>query len=143
MPPPLNHPPYQGCENGGRPAKYTPEFIEAEADALEKWMQDPGSLYFKRFAFDRGYSQQRLSEFAEVNDKFSETLVRAREWQEIRLAEGAMKEELNPGFCKFLMTNLCGFAEKTETKVSGDAANPLGFVLQNVDGKTKELVNDK
>ncbi|HEY4832822.1 MAG TPA: terminase small subunit [Waddliaceae bacterium] len=142
MPAPLNHPPYPGAETGGRPIKYTKEFIEAEADALEKWMQQPDSIYFKRFAFDRGYSQQRLNEFAELNEKFSETLTRAREWQECRLAEGGLMGEFNGSFCKFVMGNACGWTDRTETKLSGDAVNPLAFVLQNVDGKTKELIND-
>ena len=32
MPAPKKHPPYPGCETGGRPLKYTKEFIEKEAD---------------------------------------------------------------------------------------------------------------
>ena len=142
MPAPNGHLPYPGCETGGRPIKYTPEFIEAEAEALEKWMLHPDSIYFKRFSFDRGYSYQRLSEFAEVNEKFSDTLARAREWQEIRLAEGGLKNEFNGNFCKFVMGNACGWSDKTETKLSGDAVNPLAFILKNVDGTTKELVHD-
>lgn len=142
MPAPLNHPPYNVNGEGGRPIKYTQEFIEAEAAALEEWMQNPGNIYFKRFAFDRGYSQQRLSEFAEVNQKFSETLARGREWQEIRLAEGGLTNEFNSNFCKFVMYNACGWVDKQETKVSGDAANPLAFILKDVDGSTKELVDE-
>jgi hypothetical protein len=142
MPAPLNHPPYNTNNEGGRPMKYTKEFIESEANALEEWMQKTDSIYFKRFAFDRGYSYQRLSEFAEQNKRFSETLLRAREWQEIRLAEGGLKNEFNSNFCKFVMYNACGWVDKQETKVSGDAVNPLAFIIQNVDGTTKELVNE-
>jgi hypothetical protein len=137
MPAPQGHEPYLGA---GRPTKYTQEFIEAEAHALEKWMQKPDSIYFKRFAFDRGYSQQRLSEFAEVNPKFSETMTRAREFQEIRLVEGGLKNEFNSNFCKFVMYNACGWVDKQETKVSGDAS--LSFVLKSIDGETKELINN-
>lgn len=141
-PAPKLHEAYNTQGEGGRPQKYTQEFIEREAEALEKWMLNPDSIYFKRFAFDRGYSQQRLSEFADVSERFSETLARAREWQEIRLAEGGLKNEFNSGFCKFVMGNACGWTDRTETKLSGDAVNPLAFILQNVDGITKELVND-
>lgn len=142
MPAPIGHEAYNTCGEGGRPLKYTAEFIEAEADALEKWMQQPGSIYFKRFAFDRGYSQQRLSEFAEVNQRFSATLAKAREWQEIRLAEGGLTNEFNSGFTKFVMGNVCGWSDRTETKLSGDAANPLAFLMQQVDGGSKDLVKD-
>ena len=140
MPAPMGHEPYSGCETGGRPLKYTAEFIEVEAEALEKWMQRPESIYFKRFAFDRGYSYKRLGEFAEVNEKFSDTLARAREWQEIRLAEGGLTNEFNGNFCKFVMVNACGFVEKTEQKITGDAE--FSFVLNAIDGTTKQLVND-
>lgn len=142
MPAPNGHEPYNTNGEGGRPQKYTQEFIEAEADALEKWMQNSDSIYFKRFAFDRGYSQQRLSEFAEVNQRFSETLARAREWQEIRLAEGGLTSEFNSSFCKFVMGNACGWTDKQETKLSGDAVNPLAFLLQKTDGESKDLVNE-
>jgi hypothetical protein len=139
---PKGHPSYN-INNEGRPVKYTQEFIEKEAIALDQWLKDPKSIYFKRFAFDRGYSQQRLDEFAQVNQNFSETLTRARQWQEIRLAEGGLINEFNAGFCKFVMGNACGWTDKTETKISGDAANPLSFIYSAIDGKTKDLIDDK
>jgi hypothetical protein len=142
MPAPTNHLPYLGCETGGRPLKYTQEFIEAEAEALEKWMKQPGSIYFKRFAFDRGYSQQRLSEFAESNQKFSETLVIAREWQEIRLAEGGLKGEFNAHFCKFVMNNACGWSDKPEVKVS-EESSLMALLIKEASGKSGDLVNEK
>ena len=140
---PKGHAPYKGSETGGRPMKYTQEFIEKEAIALDEWMKQKSSIYFKRFAFDRGYSQQRLEEFAQNNQKFSETLSRARAWQEIRLAEGGLVNEFNAGFCKFVMGNACGWTDKTETKLSGDATNPLSFIFSTIDGSTKDLVDDK
>lgn len=142
MPAPKNHPPYEGCETGGRPTKYTQEFIEGEADAFVRWMQEPGNIYFKRFALDRGYHPQRLSEFAELNEKFSEVYKQAKAWQECCLAEGGLMGEFNGNFCKFVMGNVCGWADRTETKLSGDSVNPLAFVLKNVDGTSKELITD-
>lgn len=141
MPAPINHPAYNKDGEGGRPTKYTTEFIEREADAFEEWMNKPDSIYFKRFAINRGYSAQRLTEFAEANKRFSEVYTKAREWQEVRLAEGGLTSEFNSGFCKFVMGNVCGWTDRTETKLSGDAANPLSFCLQNIDGKSKELCN--
>lgn len=142
MPAPLGHEPYPGCETGGRTTKYTPEFLENEAKAFEEWMKIPGSIYFKRFALDRGYSPQRLPEFAQQSEKFSEVYKKAKEWQEIRLAEGGLTSEFNGGFCKFVMANICGWAERQETKVSGDALNPLAFLMKESNQSTKELVND-
>ena len=142
MPAPTGHEPYNTQGEGGRPVKYTPEFIEAEAEAFEKWMQEPGSIYFKQFAISRGYHPQRLSEFAEQNERFLEVYRKVKAWQETRLAIGGLTSEFNAGFCKFVMGNVCGWTDRTETKLSGDAANPLSFILQEVDGKTKDLINE-
>lgn len=142
MPAPLGHEPYPGCETGGRPTKYTDEFIESEADAFNKWMDLPDSIYFKRFAINRGYHPNRLTEWAKENQKFSCVYEKARAWQECRLAEGGLTNEFNSGFCKFVMGNVCGWVDKQETKISGDAANPLQFLLERADGASKELVDE-
>lgn len=138
--PPIGHPPYNVNGEGGRPKEYTPEFIEAEAEALEEWMQDPSNIYFKKFAFERGYSYKRLSEFAAVNRRFKDTLERAREWQEIKLVEGGLLDEFNANLTKFVLINNHGWAEKTETKLSGDAEHPLAFFLPNC--KIKEVTDE-
>jgi len=138
---PKGHLPYNKNGEGGVQKKYTAEFIEKEAVALEAWMKLPSSIYFKRFAFDRGYSYKRLGEFAKSNQRFADTFMRVKEWQEIRLAEGGLKEEFNGGFCKFVMHNACGWSDKQETKLTGDAQNPLAFVLAENDGSSKDLVN--
>jgi len=140
--PPIGHLPYNvNCE-GGRPKEYTTEFIEAEAEAFEKWIEQPENIYFKRFALDRGYSPQRFPEFAAVSSKFAEVMNKVRQWQETKLAEGGLLDEFNAGFTKFVMGNICGWSERTETKLSGDAENPLSFILKNIDGTSKELANE-
>ena len=138
MPAPKGHACY--FVNEGRSVKYTPEFIENEAKAFLEWMKLPTSLYFKRFAIDRGYSPQRLTEFAEVNETFAEVYNYAKQWQEVRISEGAMNNELNSSYSKFFMANVCNWREKTETTLSGNAANPLSFVLGLDSNQSKELI---
>ena len=142
MPAPKKHSPYNKSGEGGRPVMYTKEFIENEADAFLEWMNKPRSIYFKRFAIDRGYHPQRLSEFAEQNERFSEVYTQAKAWQETKLVEGGLMNEFNAGFTKFVMGNVCGWVDKQETKVSGDASNPLAVLFSKIDGSTKELVRD-
>jgi DNA-packaging protein gp3 len=140
---PRGHSPYSGCETGGRPVIYTDEFIENEADEFKKWMQLPNSIYFKKFALNRGYHPQRLTEFASQNQKFSEVYEKAKVWQECKLVEGGLLGDYNAGFTKFVMGNTCGWAEKSQTQVSGDTANPLEFLLNRIDGTTKDLIADE
>jgi len=139
---PKGHQPYAGCETGGREKIYTQEFIEKEADAFEEWLTKPSSVYFKEFAFERGYSYKRLTEFAQVNQKFLDTFQRAKDWQEQRLVKGGLNNTFNAGFTKFVMGNACGWWDRQETRISGDAENPLQCVLGLITGKSKELVDE-
>lgn len=139
MPAPKNHKPYPGCERGGRPIKYTVEFIEAEADAFEAWMQREDSLWYKDFALERGYLPDQLSEWAKTNEKFSRAYRKSQEWQQSKLLKGGLLNQFNAGFTKFVMGNTCGWSDKQQ--IGGDAANPLSFILQRVDGSSKDLVD--
>lgn len=138
---PRGHPAYNVNGEGGRPKKYTQEFIESEAEAFELWMKDDKGIYFKEFALERGYSPQRLPEFAEINKRFSEALSFAHQWQEVKLVKGGLTSEFNAGFCKFVMGNACGWVDRQETKIRGDSENPISFLLTEVDGNSKDLVD--
>lgn len=141
MPAPKGHKPYAGAETGGCPATYTKAFIEREAVALLEWLKNDRNFYFKKFALERGYHPQRLSEFAQKNKKFSEALERAKAWQELRLVEGGLQGGYNATITKFVLTNCHNWADKTHQALSGDTVSPLTFLLQSCDGRTKELVN--
>lgn len=142
MPAPQGHPPYNVNGEGGRPKKYTTEFIEKEADAFEVWMEKPTSPWFEDFANQRKYDPNLLSIWAKENERFSGVYARAKALQKSLLVKGGLTSKFNPTFTKFVMANTCGWSEKQETKVSGDAGSPLAFILQNIDGTTKELIND-
>ena len=143
MPSPIGHAPYPGCETGGRPTKYTKEFVDNEAELLEEWMKQPGNIVLNKFATERGYLRQRLTEFCEISEKFSDTFKKAKEWQENLLIENAVTKVFSDGFTKFILINNHGYADKSETKVSGDAANPFTFLLQKTSDKSSDLVKDE
>lgn len=140
MPAPKGHLPYPGCEKGGRPPKYTEEFIESEADAFLDWMKKDNSIWYKDFALERGYLPDQLSEWAKINEKFSRVYKQSQAWQQSKLVKGGLLSQYNAGFTKFVMSNTCGWSDKQQ--VSGDTANPLAFLLQKVDGQSKDLVNE-
>lgn len=124
---------------GGRPKKYTPEFIEKEADALKKWMSQENSIYLTRFALERGYNNRRLYEFKKVSAKFARILGMAKDWQEVKLVEKGLTGVYNANFTKFVLSNSHGWTEKQQ--VSGDIENPLAMLLSKLDGESKELVD--
>lgn len=141
MPAPKGHPPYNKNGEGGRPKKWTPELIEAEAAAFEEWMQRPDSIWYESFCLERDFLPDRMAEWAKENERFGRVYKKAQAWQKQKLINGGLLNKFNAGFTKFVMSNTCGWYEKTQ--VSGDSANPLQFLLETVDGKTKQLVSDE
>lgn len=143
MPAPKGHEPYPGCETGGRPTKYTTEVIEALADEFLEWLKVSTHVWFKDFCLDRDINPDLMSEWAANNKKFSGVYKLAKERQESRLINGGLVNAYNSGIVKFVLGNAHGWVDKQETKISGDAVNPLEFILKNIDGTTKELVNEE
>jgi len=143
MPAPKGHKAYEGCERGGRPSRYSTEDIERYADEFNEWLKDPSHVWFKDFCLDNDIDPDLMSEWAENNEKFKRTYKFAKHRQESRLVNGGLVNGYNSSIVKLVLSNAHGWSDKQETKLSGDAVNPLSFILQNIDGTTKELVNDE
>ncbi len=125
----------------GRPKIYDDPFIENEAEEFIEWMQSPENIWFEDFAFARGYSPKRFYEWVKKNPVFAEAFETVQHMQKGKLIKGGLLEEFNAGFTKFVMANACGWYEKQQ--ISGDVANPLSFLLQKVDGSSRELISDE
>jgi hypothetical protein len=140
MPAPKGHPPYS--LNGGRPIKYTEEYIENEANELEIWMKKEDSIWFKDFALERGYHPDQLVNWSKQNETFSCAYNRLKAWQESVLVKGGLKKKYNSAIVAMSLCNNHGWKNKVETTVIGDVANPVAFALDQVSGTSKDLVND-
>lgn len=144
MPAPLKHPAYPGCETGGRPRRHSKEDIERYADEFKKWLNNPSHVWFKDFCLDRDINPDLMVEWAEENEKFSGVYKLAKHRQESRLINGGLMNVYNGSIVKLVLSNAHDWkTDKGETKVSGDSINPLAFIMKNVDGTTKELINDE
>lgn len=87
--------------NGGRPPRYTPEFIEKEAEALLKWCKKEDSYYITGFSLERGYSRENLAIWAKKNGEFARAYRIAKETQEYRLFQNSLKGKINPVIAKW------------------------------------------
>jgi DNA-packaging protein gp3 len=141
MPAPINHPPYSGCETGGRPRKYSTQDIERFADELLVWIKKESNFWLKDFCLEQGIDPNYMHEWAKENEKFGCAYSLSKSFQESRIFKGAMLDTFNTGMSKFALVNNHGWADKTEAKISGDAVNPLAFILQSVDGSSKDLID--
>lgn len=124
----------------GRPVTYTDEWLAKEATLLLEWLKEPKNFYFKRFALERGYTSQRFPEFSKRSDLFKEALELAKEWQEVKLVEGCLRQEFNSTITKFVLQNCHGWQDKTT--ITGVESKRMYSILDEIDGKSKELVVD-
>ena len=95
------------------PSKYTQEFIENEAVALVQYVETESLPFLKKFAVDRGYGPERLSEFGHKNEKFSQALKKAHVYQEHRFMLGTLAGKLNPAMAIFALKNIAGLERFT------------------------------
>ncbi len=137
---PKGHLPYGF--GGGRPKKYSPEEIEAFANEFATWLKTPTHVWFKDFCLDKDINPDYMAEWAEENETFRGVYKQAKHRQESRLINGGLLSTYNSNIVKLVLSNAHAWTDKQETKMSGDAANPLAFLLQQVDGKSKDLVDE-
>ena len=127
----------------GRPRIYDDEFLEKEAVIFTKWIDDntnSNAIYFKEFAFERGYAPSKMCIFAERNDSFRAALEVAHEWQELKLSKGGITKEFAEGFTKFVLARNHGWVEQKNINIT--SANPIPAWALEAAGESKDLVNN-
>lgn len=139
---PRGHQAYNVNGEGGRPRKYSTKDVERFADELLSWIKLEGNFWMKDFCLERDIDPDYMSIWAKENEKFGEVYKLAKAFQESKIFKGAIHETFNSGMSKFALINCHGWVDKTESKMTGDAANPLAFLLQQADGKSKDLVQN-
>lgn len=143
MPAPKGHAPYAGSETGGRPQKYTKEYLDKLADEFLEWLKVPDNYWFKSFAVERDLIFSELVENMDRSEKFSEAYRIAKQTQEERIVKGGIKGSFNTQISKFALANCHKWSERSETTISGSAENPLHFLLSGVEGASKDLVREE
>lgn len=92
---------------GGRPEKYTQEWLKAEAKALIEWMKQPDNYYFKTFAYDRGYTPQDYDDFCAKSTEFSLAYKQCKDLQEQKCVHMGLTRQWDPGFTSKVMARIC------------------------------------
>ncbi len=123
---------------GGRPELYTSEWLSEEAKLLIEWFKQPRNIWLKGFALQRGYDPVRFDEFAEKSPEFSEALKKAKQWQEFKLVDFGLFNEINSGLTKFVLVNNHNWYERQQVDISADAKS-LGSRLNEIDGQSKDI----
>ena len=125
-------------KKNGRPLEWTEERINIEADFLIDWINNEDSYFLTQFMNQRDLDPKLLATFSERSPKFHQAFEKAKRIQEERLVNLAVFKKGDPGFIKFILQNKAGWKEKQE--VSGDAQNPLAFILEKIGKNSKEPI---
>lgn len=142
MPAPKGHPAYNTKGEGGRPKKYTEDFLNNEAEELEEWMKEKQNIFIEDFCFERNYHESRIDEFVKNNERFALVYSKFKMKQKSSLFKGGLTKKFAYPMCALLLGDKHGIYAKTEQKLTGDIENPLSFIIQTVDGSTKDLVDE-
>lgn len=137
---PKGHPNYDTEGLAGRPKIYTDEFIDNLADELMAWLDSGKFIWFERFALEKKIDPDLMSEFASTNEKFSGAYKLAKQHQKVRLIECGLVKKYQYNLVQLLLGHHYGIFEKKQNVISGGDDNSLRFILENIDGQSKELV---
>ncbi len=140
---PIKNKPMHKTRFGTRNEKHSPGYIDELAEKLLEWMDIEENVFFKDFCVFHHLDVNRLADFARSSEKFKEAMNIARDIQESKFAMGGLKRKYDSGMSKFMLMNHHGYTNKAETKVSGDSKDPIAIFLSEIDGKSKDLVEEK
>ena len=140
MPAPKGHPAYNVNGEGGRPKKYTEEFINKEAFALEEWMQKKDNVFIEFFAFERGYDEDNIADFERNSERFSRVYKKFKMRQKGMIFEGGLKRKYAHPMCALVLSNNHNVHAKTVTTVTNNNQDSLSSILDDIDGNTKDLI---
>ena len=127
MPNPIGRPPTED------------EFIINEGNALIEWMRQPENIFVNRFASNRGYHSSRFNDWSKSNKDFALIYARAKELQELKLAEGGLHGKYKEQITKFVLVNHHNYREKTEQAIQQETT----FTVKTVNYNDKPTLTDK
>ena len=130
---------HQG-EGGGRPKRYTKDFIENEAEALLEYIKTATPIPFiKDFAYKRGYTSAEIAHLFVSNFKFLHALNSLRDVQETKLVFGSLTNELNSYMSMNTLKNVAGWRDKHDIEVSGELVLGYGYRKEKTNGHISTL----
>lgn len=141
MPAPKGHPPYPGCETGGRPLEWTPERIEDLRLKFEEWLKPEDNFWFKDFISEYDLPDAILSKLSKLDEKFRQTYKKAVRKQESILLKGGLFNKTNSTMSIFALKCNHAWTEGTDTTGLEEKQSASSKSLDNITGAAIEHAN--
>ena len=140
MPAPMGHAPYNTKGEGGRPKKWDEIKLDEEADALIAWIDaEPTNIFISKFCFQRGYNDQKVSEWARTHERYRDAYNLLLTKQKVMLFEGGLTKRLYYPMCALLLSHHHNIHLKTEQAVTADVTTQ-GLIAEIAD-QTKDIID--
>lgn len=127
---------------GGRPRRYTDEYVNELAEKLDKWTEIEDNVFIEGFCYEHRIPEETISTELIKNDKFSKAYNRLKTKQKLDLFKGGLNRKHAHPMCALILSHNHNIVAKTEQKLTGSAVDPLTMLLGDIDGKSKGLVDD-
>lgn len=127
---------------GGRPKKYTKEFIDNAGDKLQEWIDESDqNIFIEGFCYKYRIDEDLIGDFSRQSEKFSGAVKHLKAKQKLVLFEKGLDKTYSHPMCTLILGHNHGIYQKTEQKLTGDVANPLSFLLSSAESQSsKELI---
>lgn len=124
------------------PSKYTPEFIEAQADAIILYAEREAKPTEQEYATTQSLDMRRFGEWCDpnkptYNEKFSVALKRFKQIQYYKWLKQAADGLVPPAVFIFFAKNVLGMRD--EQHIKGDLPQTNIIVVRNDGSKAQEL----
>lgn len=107
MPAPKGHPPYPGCEKGGKFGRhentYTDEELEELGKGLVEWIQQKGNIFCKYYFCTKGILWPMVHKLGARSPMFKNYLDTAKEIQESKLVSEPYFRKADGNHARFIL----------------------------------------
>jgi hypothetical protein len=133
MPAPKGHPPYPGCETGGRPVEWTDDKLDQLANDLEAWIdEDNLNILIEDFASRRRINEKYFYDLMKRNKKLSNAYSRLKTRQKAEAIKGALTKQYNHATMVWMMAVNHGIqAPKEDVNVSSQSMQDIAKMLKD------------
>lgn len=144
MPAPIGHAPYNKNGEGGRPKRYTEDYVNKLADILLVWIdEDKDNIFIEDWCLENNIPEEAVTTELIKNDRFSQAYKKFKTKQKVSLCKGSLKRKLAHPMCALILSHSHGMHQRTEQKISGSAEDPLNIIYTMIEGSSSDLVNDE
>ena len=124
----------------GRPKYWTADKLEALADELIDWINEPQNFWLMDFASERLIWEGHFSEWAAENDKFGCAYKIAKQIQTTKIMKGCLAGKFNPAMAIFALKNVSRWTDRVD--VSAVPTKTIINVIQNHVPKPPEAIGN-